>query len=112
MHEEHVVMVKQASSFGTFIKGALIGAAVALLFAPRSGRETREFLSERGGEIYDKASYIARDTRDRAQTIVSEARTKIEDVTKHARHDTGETNKELKRELEIMEDVNNPHFPL
>ena len=33
-----------------FVLGALAGAAVALLFAPASGEETREFLGEKARE--------------------------------------------------------------
>lgn len=113
MDERQVVVVKQSGSFGLFLKGALVGAVLGLLFAPRAGRETRDFLSERGSEFYDKASYIAKDTRDRAQSLVSDARQKIESGVKSVKHDDQqETNKDLKRELEIMEEVNNPHFPL
>ncbi len=34
----------------SFLTGALIGAGLALLFAPMSGRETRELLGEKYGE--------------------------------------------------------------
>lgn len=114
--EEKVLVIKQGSAFGTFLRGAVIGATIALLFAPRSGRETRTMLSERGSEMYDKAKYIAQDTRDRAQTVVSDARNKIEDtiqgVKQGASSTLGKTTKDLKREVEIMEDVNNPHYNL
>ena len=33
-----------------FILGAVSGAAVAMLYAPASGRETREYLGERARE--------------------------------------------------------------
>ena len=38
-----------------FILGAVSGAAVALLYAPASGRETREFLEEKAREGVKKA---------------------------------------------------------
>lgn len=38
-----------------FVVGAIAGAAVALLFAPASGEETREFLSEKAREGREKA---------------------------------------------------------
>ena len=38
-----------------FVVGALTGAAVALLFAPASGEETREFLGKKAREGTDKA---------------------------------------------------------
>lgn len=37
------------SSFFTFLFGGLIGAVIAVLFAPRSGGETRQFLMKNKG---------------------------------------------------------------
>jgi gas vesicle protein len=42
-----------------FILGAISGAAVALLYAPASGRETREYLGERAREGRDRATEAA-----------------------------------------------------
>jgi gas vesicle protein len=42
-----------------FILGAVSGAAVALLYAPASGRETREFLGDRAREGREKAAQAA-----------------------------------------------------
>ena len=39
----------------TLVVGALAGAAVALLFAPASGDETREYLGKKAREGTDKA---------------------------------------------------------
>lgn len=47
-----------------FMAGAVVGAAVALLFAPAAGKETREFLSEKAREGRDKAVEAARQTRE------------------------------------------------
>ena len=46
-----------------FLLGAAAGAAIALLYAPAPGEETRRKLAER-----------ARDGRDRAETMVREGR--------------------------------------
>jgi gas vesicle protein len=46
-----------------FVVGALTGAAVALLFAPASGEETREYLGQK-----------ARESRDRARDAVEQSR--------------------------------------
>jgi gas vesicle protein len=47
-----------------FAAGAAVGAAVALLFAPARGEDTREYLSQRAKEGRDKASEAARQGRD------------------------------------------------
>jgi gas vesicle protein len=42
-----------------FLLGAVAGAAVALLYAPVTGRETREFLGEKAREGRDRAGDAA-----------------------------------------------------
>ena len=39
-----------------FAIGALVGTGAALLYAPRSGKETRKLLAKKGRELKDKAS--------------------------------------------------------
>jgi gas vesicle protein len=52
------------SVFVAFALGAVAGAAVALLYAPSSGEETRRRLSERAREGREKAEAMARDGRE------------------------------------------------
>jgi gas vesicle protein len=47
-----------------FVAGAIAGAAVALLFAPATGEETREFLNQRAREGKDRAAEAARQGRE------------------------------------------------
>jgi gas vesicle protein len=47
-----------------FAAGAALGAAVALLFAPAKGEETRDYLSQRAREGRDRAAEAARQGRD------------------------------------------------
>ena len=47
-----------------FVMGALTGAAVALLFAPASGEETREFLGQKAREGKLKAREAMDEGRD------------------------------------------------
>ena len=47
-----------------FILGAVSGAAVALLYAPASGRETREYLGDRAREGRQRAAEAAAKGRE------------------------------------------------
>ena len=47
-----------------FILGAVSGAAVALLYAPASGKETREYLGEKAREGRARAAEAAEKGRD------------------------------------------------
>jgi gas vesicle protein len=53
-----------ASILVAFIAGAAVGAAVALLFAPTTGNETREFISQRAREGRERAAEAARQSRE------------------------------------------------
>jgi gas vesicle protein len=47
-----------------FVCGAIAGAAVALLYAPAPGEETRRRLADRAREGRDRAEQVAREGRE------------------------------------------------
>jgi gas vesicle protein len=47
-----------------FLLGAVAGAAVALLYAPATGEETRQRIKEKAREGREKAEAVARDGRE------------------------------------------------
>jgi len=53
-----------------FVLGGLVGAGLALLTAPRSGRETREKIREFADETKKKASEYAEQTKDKLSSAV------------------------------------------
>lgn len=57
--------------------GAAVGALVALLYAPHSGRVTRSLIKERGDEAMIRAENIINDARNRAEDIIRDARAKV-----------------------------------
>jgi gas vesicle protein len=47
-----------------FLLGAVSGAAVALLYAPATGRETRDFVADKAREGLDRAAEAAQRSRE------------------------------------------------
>ena len=67
-----------------FILGAVGGAALALLYAPASGRETRERLAEKADEARARAADAAAKGRDTLTTAIERGR----EAYQQARRDT------------------------
>lgn len=57
----------------SFMIGALSGAALAILFAPRSGRETRELLGEKLRETADRSRKLGEQALDKGREIAEDA---------------------------------------
>jgi gas vesicle protein len=70
-----------AGYLGWFFLGSVIGAATALLLTPRSGRETREILAERGGELARRAQEMATEAQGRAGEWLDKSRELFEEQT-------------------------------
>jgi gas vesicle protein len=64
-----------------FILGAISGAAVALLYAPVAGKETREFLGERAKEGRARASEAA----EKGRQVFSQSRDTLSQAIERGR---------------------------
>lgn len=53
-----------------FLVGLGVGALVGILFAPKSGEETRDFLSKKADEGRDYAQRKAKELRERADDLI------------------------------------------
>ena len=56
--------VGSATVLLAFVAGAAVGAAVALLFAPAAGTETRAYVNRRAREARDRATQAAEQGRE------------------------------------------------
>ena len=56
-----------AAKAGFFLAGLGIGAVLALLFAPRSGRETRDYIAQKAGEGRDFVKSKSEELRQQAE---------------------------------------------
>ncbi len=57
-----------------FLVGLGVGALVGVLFAPKSGEETREFLSKKADEGRDYAQRKAKELRERADELIERSK--------------------------------------
>ena len=65
------------ANFGIgLVVGAAVGLALGFLYAPRSGKEMRAMIREKGGEAWEKADEIIKEAQDRAKKIIDDARGK------------------------------------
>lgn len=68
---------------GTFIAGAVIGAGLGVLFAPKKGSETRAELKAKFNELSDKAKNLkADDVKDYIEDKIEEIKEAIDDLDK------------------------------
>ena len=57
----------------SFVVGGLAGAALAILFAPRAGRETRELIADRVKDGLDKGRHLKDEVVTRSQRLRDDA---------------------------------------
>lgn len=63
-----------SGKFIWFVAGAAIGAAVALLYAPQTGTETRRLIKEKSKEGADAVAGTSRDMYERGRELYEKGR--------------------------------------
>lgn len=77
--------MKNGNVLSAFLIGFVVGAGVALLFAPQSGEETREWISDSARKGYKQASRAVEDAVDRGAEVVQRGRDLASDTATAAR---------------------------
>jgi gas vesicle protein len=62
------------SKLAFFLAGMGIGAILALLFAPKSGEETRDYIAQKAGEGREYMASKGRELRKQAEDAVDKAK--------------------------------------
>jgi gas vesicle protein len=63
-----------------FLTGALIGAAVAILYAPKSGKETRQFLADKVQQSKDAVSESSNNIVEASKDMFERGRQLVDDA--------------------------------
>ena len=69
-----------SSLIGWFLTGAVIGAAISMLYTPRSGKENRQILAEKAQQSKEAVSESAQDMMDTSREMFERGRKLVEDA--------------------------------
>ena len=83
--EPYIVIEKHSGGVGNLLLGVLIGAGVALLFAPRSGEETRTEITRRARRAGSKVKGVAHEVTDQVVDTFEGAKARVEEQIESAR---------------------------
>ena len=85
-----VIVERSESGLGGFLLGLAVGAGVALLFAPKTGEETRQQLKNTGRRLRTAASEKAEDLQEALGSGYEHTRDRIEEGLETARETISE----------------------
>lgn len=71
---------------GGFLVGSVIGAATALLFAPRTGEETRAEIRDKAFELRDRTTETVKDTVSQAKSKAYELKDNVLEKADEIKH--------------------------
>ncbi|MGD0500894.1 MAG: YtxH domain-containing protein [Bryobacteraceae bacterium] len=69
------------SKLAWFLAGAVIGAAVALLYAPKSGKDTRKLISQTSSRGKDAVAETGKDLVEAGRDVFERGRKLVEDAS-------------------------------
>jgi len=58
----------------SFILGGIVGAGIALLFAPKSGSDTRQMIKDLAGDVKDKAQHYVDDVKGKVSSGIDKGK--------------------------------------
>lgn len=78
--ESEIVEDSSSNRLGWFITGAVIGVTVAMLYAPKSGKDTRRLISDSTKSGRDAVNESSRDLVDSSRDLFERGRKVVEDA--------------------------------
>jgi gas vesicle protein len=94
---------QQDHFFMGFLIGGVLGALAGIFFAPKSGKELRADIKEKGSEVLKDAKEIYADASTKAKEIIEEAEHQAEELKKEADRYLSEVRQKAKEILARVE---------
>ena len=69
-----------AGRLAWFLTGAIIGATVAILYAPKAGKETRQYISDKTQQGRDAVVETSKDVAEASKEMFERGRKLVEDA--------------------------------
>ncbi len=77
---EDTVQDNGSGRFTWFLIGAALGAACALLYAPKTGKETRNLITQKAQEAGDAVTGTSRDLYERGRDVYGKGKQVVDDA--------------------------------
>jgi gas vesicle protein len=103
--DEPVIIIEKHNDIGSLFIGVLIGAGVALLFAPRSGAETRAQIKRKARQAGDAVKGAADDVTYKVTDTFEQARARVEEQIESARNAIEIKKQQVTRAVEAGRDA-------
>jgi gas vesicle protein len=85
---------------GAFLLGGLAGAAVALLYAPKSGRQTRKDIAKTARRIKRETINVVEDAIESINDFADDVKDRVTDIVEKGRDLSDSAKKEIVKNLE------------
>ena len=95
-------MDNRDSGLFAFLLGAVIGAAAALLYAPKTGKETRAHLKKLTEDFVEDAGEVSADLKEKGKKFVAEGKTKVSELVEKGK---AKYSKAFKKQVPVAEEA-------
>jgi gas vesicle protein len=85
---------------GAFLVGGVVGAAFALLYAPKSGRETRKDIARTARKIKKETVHVVEDAVDSIHDFADDVKDKVSEVIEKGKDLSDGAKREILKNLE------------
>jgi gas vesicle protein len=93
----------QGHFFAGFLIGSILGALAGIFFTPKSGKELRSDIKEKGSGVLKDGKEIYADASTRAKEIIEEAKRQAKELKKEADRHLSEARQKAKEILAHVE---------